>query len=53
MLHFYQIDGISNPEVEDAFIKHTNWDKNKARPIIIENSKYLEKYFESENHLKE
>ena len=48
MLHFYQIDGISNPEVEDAFIKHTDWDKNKARPIIIENSKYLEKYFESD-----
>ena len=47
MLHFYQIDGISNPEVEDAFIKHTDWDKNKARPIIIDNSKYLEKYFES------
>ncbi len=48
MLHFYQIDGISNPEIEDAFIKHTNWDKNKARPIIINNSEYLEKYFESD-----
>ncbi|MEF3079188.1 nucleoside phosphorylase [Winogradskyella poriferorum] len=48
MLHFYQINGISNPEIEDAFIAHTNWDKNKARPIIINNSKYLEKYFESD-----
>lgn len=48
MLHFYQIEGISNPEVEDEFIKHTNWDKNKARPIIINNSKYLEKYFEGD-----
>lgn len=48
MLHFYQINGISNPEIEDAFIKHTNWDKNKARPIIINNSKYLQKYFESD-----
>jgi len=48
MLHFYQIDGISNPEIENAFIKHTDWDKNKARPIIINNSKYLEKYFESD-----
>ena len=48
MLHFYQIEGISNPEIEDAFIAHTNWDKNKARPIIINNSKYLEKYFESD-----
>lgn len=49
MLHFYQIEGISNPEIEDAFIKHTDWDKNKARPIIINNSKYLEKYFEGKS----
>ena len=48
MLHFYQIDGISNPEIEDAFIKHTDWDNNKARPIVINHSKYLEKYFESD-----
>ena len=52
MLHFYQIEGISNPEIEDAFIAHTNWDKNKARPIIINNSKYLEKYFDSEEIFK-
>lgn len=52
MLHFYQIEGISNPEIEDAFIEHTNWDKNKARPIIINNSKYLEKYFESKKIFK-
>lgn len=52
MLHFYQIAGISNPEIEDAFVNHTNWDKNKARPIIINNSIYLEKYFESDNILK-
>lgn len=52
MLHFYQIEGISNPEIEDAFIKHTQWDKNKARPIIIDNSKYLEKYFEGDKIFK-
>jgi len=52
MLHFYQIEGISNPEIEDAFIAHTDWDKNKARPIIINNSKYLEKYFDSEEIFK-
>ncbi|WP_405571978.1 nucleoside phosphorylase [Winogradskyella sp. Asnod2-B02-A] len=52
MLHFYQIDGICNPEIEDEFIKHTNWDKNKARPIIIENSKFLEKYFEGDKIFK-
>lgn len=48
MLHFYQIDGISNPEIENAFITHTNWDRNKARPIVINGSSYLEKYFESD-----
>lgn len=52
MLHFYQIEGISNPDIEDAFISHTNWDTNKARPIIIENSKYLQRYFESEKVFK-
>ncbi len=52
MLHFYQTEGISNPEVENAFIKHTDWDKNKARPIVINNSKYLEKHFESDSIFK-
>jgi uridine phosphorylase len=52
MLHFYQIEGISNPEIEDEFIRHTDWDKNKARPIIINNSKYLQKYFESDKIYK-
>lgn len=48
MLHFYQIDRISNPDIENAFITHTKWDKNKARPIVINNSSYLEKYFKSD-----
>ncbi|NRD23707.1 nucleoside phosphorylase [Winogradskyella litoriviva] len=52
MLHFYQIEGICNPEIEDEFIKHTNWDKNKARPIIINNSEFLEKYFEGDKIFK-
>jgi uridine phosphorylase len=47
MLHFYQIEGISNPEIEDAFIKHTNWDKNKSRPIVINNSLFLQQFFDS------
>lgn len=47
MLHYYKIDNISNPEIEDAFIAHTNWNTNKARPIIIDNSKMLQSIFES------
>tara|TARA_R110000868_G_scaffold402651_1_gene679098 strand:+ start:2872 stop:3744 length:873 start_codon:yes stop_codon:yes gene_type:complete len=48
MLHAYQIEKISNFEIENAFIKHTNWHKDKATPIIIENSRTLEKKLESE-----
>ncbi len=43
MLHSYQIDKISNSEIEDAFVKHTNWSSKKAYPIIISNNKSLEK----------
>ena len=48
MLHFYKIDNITNPALEDEFIKYTNWNSNKARPIIIENSKELENKFDSD-----
>ena len=49
MLHFYQIKAISNPEIEDAFIAFTNWSKNKARPIVINNSKKLEALLDGDN----
>ena len=52
MLHFYQIDAISNPNIEDQFIQFTNWDNNKSRPIIINNSKTLEQKFESDTIYK-
>jgi len=42
MIHFYKIDDIVNPEIEDAFIEYTNWNANKARPLVFENSKLLE-----------
>lgn len=48
MLHFYQVDPISNHNIENAFIQYTNWSTNKARPIVIENSKTLEEKFSSE-----
>lgn len=47
MLHFYQIDKIGNPDIENAFIEHTNWSKNKAKPIVIDNSKFLENHFDN------
>ena len=52
MLHFYQINGITNPEFENAFIAHTHWNLKKARPILIGNSSVLEKQFESSKVFK-
>ena len=49
MLHSYQIDTISNPDIENAFIEHTDWFENMARPIVISNSSILEKKFDSES----
>lgn len=43
MLQSYKTDAISNPEFEEAFIEHTNYSSKKARPLLIENSKYLAK----------
>jgi uridine phosphorylase len=48
MLHSYQIDTISNPDMEAAFVKHTNWSDKKSYPIIIKNSKELENKLKSD-----
>ena len=48
MLHSYQIDKISNTDIENAFVSHTNWSPKKADPIIISNSKTLENKLVSE-----
>ena len=47
MLHFYQINPVSIPEIEEAFIEQTNWYAHKARPIIIKNSEILQKKLDS------
>ena len=47
MLRSYLIDGISNLEMEDAFVKHTNWDLRKGKPYVIACSENLEKRIES------
>lgn len=52
MLHAYQINSISNPDIEDAFIKHCHWHVNKSRPIVINNSKLLESKLESDTVFK-
>lgn len=52
MLHFYDLKDITNPEIEEAFIKHTNWSSEKARPLVINNSPILEKQLESDKVFK-
>ncbi|GEC80025.1 nucleoside phosphorylase [Flavobacterium aquatile] len=48
MLRSYLIDTVSNSEMEDAFIKHTNWDLRKGKPYVISCSEKLEKIIESD-----
>ena len=48
MLRSYKIDEVSNPEMEEAFIKHTNWDLRKGRPYVIACSQTLAKKFEGQ-----
>ena len=52
MLRSYLIDEVTNVELEDAFIKHTNWDAKKGRPYAIACSEKLEKIIESDKMFK-
>ena len=51
MLRSYNIDSVTDAALEDAFIKHTNWDIRKGRPYAVDASEKLEKLIEgSEMH---
>lgn len=52
LLMSYQVESISHPETEKAFIKHTNWSAKKCYPIIVSNSKELEVKISSEKIFK-
>jgi uridine phosphorylase len=52
MLRSYLIDAVSNSEMENAFIQHTNWDLRKGRPTVIACSPILEKKIESDKIFK-
>ena len=52
MLRSYLIDEISEIEMEEAFIKQTNWDMRKGRPYVIAGSKTLEQRLESDKIYK-
>lgn len=46
MLHFYATN-FGHEDYVKAFIAHTNWSNEKAKPLLIENSKKLEDLFSS------
>jgi uridine phosphorylase len=48
MLRSYLIDDVSNVELENAFVEHTNWDLRKGKPYAISCSEKLEKIIESD-----
>ena len=48
MLRSYLIDDVSNAEMENAFVKHQNWDLLKGKPYAIACSEKLEKLIESD-----
>ena len=52
MLRSYLIDDVTNKDLEDAFIKHTNWDAKKGRPYAVACSEKLEKIIESDQMFK-
>lgn len=52
MLRSYQIDAVSDKNLEDAFIAHTNWDARKGRPYVTRCSESLEQLIESERMFK-
>jgi uridine phosphorylase len=51
MLRSYLMDGFSEIALEDAFVKHTNWDSKKGRPYAISCSETLQnKIFSTKIH---
>ncbi len=48
MLHAYDCTNIFETDLENAFIKHTDWSSVKARPYIVKNSSKLENILKSD-----
>ena len=52
MLLSYQTTEIAHPEIEQAFIAHTNWSARKSYPLVVANGKKLEDKLMSEKVFK-
>jgi uridine phosphorylase len=49
LLHSYDCEEILEAEMEDAFIKHTNWNPRKSRPYLVKGSELLIQKLKSDN----
>ena len=47
MMRSYQIEGVSETEIEDAFIAHTNWDLKKGKPYVFKAGEELAAKFKN------
>jgi uridine phosphorylase len=52
MLRSYLIDEVSEIEIEEAFVKQTNWDLRKGCPYVVKGSEILLKRLESNKIFK-
>ena len=48
LLHFYDSSHIQNPQIQLAFLKHTNWLKDKSTPYVVTYDKSLAERFMSD-----
>lgn len=45
MLRSYRLAPVCEPEIEQAFIAHTNWDMEKGKPYVVKGSQKLIDHF--------
>lgn len=52
LIHFYQNEGIQNPEIQKAFVSHMKWPRNRSIPYLVEYDLILAQKFQSEKMIK-
>ena len=52
VLHYYDSKHIQETKMQDAFVKHTNWDDFKAKPYIVKYGEELGEQLMGENIVK-
>ncbi|MCM4166398.1 Uridine phosphorylase [Arenibacter antarcticus] len=51
LLHFYDSQHVQHPEIQQAFLSHTNWLKDKSTPYVVECDRELAQKFASKQLL--